>query len=40
MNRKAPRMILASIALLSLVGLSAPAGAAPSAPQARNVWCC
>ena len=40
MSNKAARFIVASIALVSLAGLSAPADAAPAKPQARNVWCC
>ena len=39
MSSKAPRIIVATIALISLAGLAAPAeAAAPS--QQRNVWCC
>lgn len=38
MKRKAPRIIVASIALIGLAGMAAPAEAAPS--QQRNVWCC
>ena len=40
MNRKATRIIVASIALVGLAGLAAPAEAAPSQLQLRNVWCC
>ncbi len=36
---KAPRIIVATIALASLVGMSTPAEAAKPAQQ-RNVWCC
>jgi hypothetical protein len=39
MSSKAPRIILATIALVSLAGLASPAEAAP-APVQRNVWCC
>lgn len=40
MSSKVTRTIVASIALVSLAGLAAPAEAAPSKPQERNVWCC
>jgi hypothetical protein len=40
MKRKAPRIIVASIALIGLAGMAAPAEAAPSQVQLRNVWCC
>lgn len=40
MNRKAPRIIVASIALVGLASVAAPAEAAPSQLQLRNVWCC
>ena len=40
MSSKITRTIVASIALVSLVGLTAPAEAAPSKPQERTVWCC
>jgi hypothetical protein len=39
MSSKATRIIVASIALLSLAGMAAPADAAPK-PVQRNVWCC
>ena len=39
MSSKAPRTIVATIALVSLAALAAPAEAAPPAQQ-RNVWCC
>lgn len=39
MNRKAPRILIATIALVSLAGLTTPAEAAP-VKQTRNVWCC
>ena len=39
MSSKAPRIIVATIALISLAGLAAPAEAAP-AKQQRTVWCC
>jgi hypothetical protein len=40
MNSKAPRILVASIALIGMVGLSSPAEAAPAQQQARNIWCC
>lgn len=40
MSSKITRIVVASIALVSLAGLSAPADASPARPQARNVWCC
>ncbi|GAA1439254.1 hypothetical protein GCM10009641_46530 [Mycobacterium cookii] len=40
MIRKAPRILVASIALIGMIGLSAPAEAAPAKQQMRNVWCC
>lgn len=39
MNSKAPRIIVACIALVSLAGLAAPAEAAKPSTQ-RTVWCC
>lgn len=39
MRNKAPRIIIATIALIGLAGLSTPAEAAKPALQ-RNVWCC
>lgn len=40
MSSKAPRIIVATVALISLAGLAAPAEAAPSQLQQRTVWCC
>ena len=37
MNRKAARILVASIALIGMIGLSSPAEAAPAQQQARNV---
>jgi hypothetical protein len=34
------RLVVAATALVSIAGMAAPATAAPSAPQQRNVWCC
>jgi hypothetical protein len=39
MSSKVTRVLVASIALISLAGLTAPAEAAP-AKQSRTVWCC
>jgi len=39
MSIKAPRIIIAAIALASLASMSTPAEAAP-APSQRTVWCC
>jgi len=39
MNSKAPRILIATVALVSLAGLTAPAEAAP-VKQSRTVWCC
>lgn len=39
MRTKAPRLIIATIALISLAGLAAPAEAAKPSTE-RNVWCC
>ena len=39
MSSKAPRIIIATIALIGLAGLAVPAEAAP-AKQQRTVWCC
>jgi len=40
MNRKATRIFVAAVALVSMVGLSAPAQAAPAQQLARTGWCC
>ncbi len=40
MTSKAIRIIISTIALVSLAGMAAPAEAAPTKPQLRNVWCC
>ena len=40
MSSKAPRLIVATIALISLAGLAAPAEAEAPAKQQRTVWCC
>ena len=39
MRTKTARLIVATIALASLVGMSVPAEAAQPSSQ-RNVWCC
>ena len=40
MNSKTTRVLVASLALIGMVGLSSPAEAAPAKQQARTVWCC
>lgn len=40
MNRKATRILVATVALVSLAGFAAPAEAAQVRETARNVWCC
>jgi hypothetical protein len=40
MKSKAPRLVIALVALVSLAGMAAPADAAPAHQQARSVWCC
>ncbi|SEB70067.1 hypothetical protein SAMN04489844_0876 [Nocardioides exalbidus] len=41
MNSKPARLVLASIALVSLAGLAAPASAAPVGPTTlKTGWCC
>lgn len=40
MKIKATRLAVASIALVSLAALGAPAEAAPTQPQSRTGWCC
>ncbi len=40
MSTKVIRVIVASIALVSMAGVTAPAEAAPVKAQLRNVWCC
>lgn len=40
MNRKAPRIIVAAVALAALAGFAAPAEAAQVRMTARTVWCC
>jgi hypothetical protein len=39
MNRKATRIFVATIALVSLAGFAAPAEAG-QVKQTRTVWCC
>ena len=34
------RLVVAATAIVSIAGMAAPATAAPSAPQQRNIWCC
>ncbi len=40
MKSKAPRLIIAFVAIVGLAGMTAPADAAAPAKQARSVWCC
>ena len=40
MSTKAARVIIASIALVGLAGMAAPADAAPVQNTMRTVWCC
>lgn len=39
MKTKAPRLLIALVAVVSLAGMTVPADAAP-VKQARSVWCC
>ena len=40
MSIKATRVLVATIALAGLVGMTTPAEAAAPAKQARSIWCC
>ena len=40
MKTKAPRLVVALIAIVGVAGMTVPADAAPSKPQSRTVWCC
>ena len=41
MSRSFTRIVIASLAVVSLAGMAAPVqAAAPASPQLRNVWCC
>ena len=40
MKSKAPRLVIALVALVSLAGMTVPADAAAPAKQARSGWCC
>ena len=40
MKSKAPRLVIALVAVVSLAGMTAPADAAAPAKQTRNIWCC
>ena len=40
MKSKAPRLVIALVAVVSLAGLTAPADAAAPSKQTRSVWCC
>ena len=40
MKNKAPRLLIALVAVVSVAGITAPADAAAPAKQARTIWCC
>lgn len=40
MNSKATRVLVASLALIGMIGMSSPAEAAPAQQQMRTGWCC
>lgn len=40
MKTKAPRLVIALIAIVGVAGMAVPAEAAPAKQQARTVWCC
>ncbi len=40
MKTKAPRLVVALIAIVGVAGLTVPADAAAPQQSARNVWCC
>jgi len=40
MKTKAPRLVVALIAIVGVAGMAVPADAAPAKQQARSVWCC
>ena len=40
MKNKAPRLVIALVAVVSLAGMTAPADAAAPVKQTRNIWCC
>lgn len=40
MNAKAPRLLIALVAVVSLAGMTVPADAAAPAKQTRSIWCC
>ena len=40
MKNTAPRLIVALVAVVSLVGMAAPADAGAPAKQTRSIWCC
>lgn len=40
MKTKAPRLVVALIAIVGVAGMAVPADAAPAQQSARNIWCC
>ena len=40
MKTKAPRLVVALVAIVSLAGMTVPAEAAPAKQTARSIWCC
>ena len=40
MKTKAPRLVVALIALVGVAGMTVPADAAPAQKTARSGWCC
>ena len=40
MKTKAPRLVIALIAIVGVAGVAVPAEAAPAKQTARNIWCC
>lgn len=40
MNRKFARIVIASLAVVSLAGFAAPAEAGPAVQTSRTGWCC
>jgi hypothetical protein len=40
MKNKAPRLVVALVACVSMIGMAAPADAGAPAKQARSIWCC
>ena len=40
MKTKAPRLVVALIAIVGVAGMAVPADAAPAKQQSRTIWCC